>query len=70
MRPLAIAVVSGLLVSSFLTLFVVPSFYVILHRAGGGVKRFVLGDKRPAGGRGRSRGRLSSCELDARRRSL
>jgi len=46
MRPLAIAVVGGLLVSSFLTLFVVPSFYVILHRAGEGVKRFVLGDKR------------------------
>ena len=46
MRPLAIAVVGGLLVSSLLTLFVVPSFYVILHRAGEGVKRFVLGDKR------------------------
>jgi hydrophobe/amphiphile efflux-1 (HAE1) family protein len=48
MRPLAIAVVGGLLVSSFLTLFVVPSFYVILHRAGDAVKRFVLGDKRQA----------------------
>jgi FtsP/CotA-like multicopper oxidase with cupredoxin domain len=51
-------------------LFVVPSFHVILHRAGEGVKRFVLGDTRPAGGRRRSRGRLSSCELDARRRPL
>jgi hydrophobe/amphiphile efflux-1 (HAE1) family protein len=46
MRPLAIAVVGGLLVSSFLTLFVVPSFYVILHGAGDAVKRFVIGDKR------------------------
>ena len=46
MRPLAIAVVGGLLVSSLLTLFVVPSFYVILHHAGDAVKRFVLGDKR------------------------
>ena len=46
MRPLAIAVVGGLMVSSFLTLFVVPTFYVILHRAGESVKRFVLGDKR------------------------
>jgi len=32
-------------VSSFLTLFVVPSFYVILHHAGDTVKRFVLGDR-------------------------
>ena len=45
MRPLAIAVVGGLMVSSLLTLFVVPSFYVILHRAGDTVKRFVLGDR-------------------------
>ncbi len=45
MRPLAIAVVGGLMVSSFLTLFVVPSFYVILHRAGEAVKRVFLGDK-------------------------
>ena len=45
MRPLAIAVVGGLVVSSFLTLFVVPSFYVILHHAGDAVKRFVLGDR-------------------------
>jgi CzcA family heavy metal efflux pump len=45
MRPLAIAVVGGLAVSSFLTLFVVPSFYVILHRAGDTVKRFVFGNK-------------------------
>jgi hydrophobe/amphiphile efflux-1 (HAE1) family protein len=45
MRPLAIAVVGGLVVSSFLTLFVVPSFYVILHHAGDTVKRFVLGDR-------------------------
>jgi hydrophobe/amphiphile efflux-1 (HAE1) family protein len=45
MRPLAIAVVGGLSVSSLLTLFVVPSFYVILHHAGDAVKRFVLGDR-------------------------
>ncbi len=45
MRPLAIAVVGGLMVSSLLTLFVVPSFYVILHHAGDAVKRFVLGDR-------------------------
>jgi hydrophobe/amphiphile efflux-1 (HAE1) family protein len=49
MRPLAIAVVGGLAVSSLLTLFVVPSFFVILHNAGNAVKRFVIGDKvRPA----------------------
>jgi len=45
MRPLAIAVVGGLSLSSLLTLFVVPSFYVILHHAGDAVKRFVLGEK-------------------------
>ena len=45
MRPLAIAVVGGLVVSSFLTLFVVPSFYVILHHAGDAVKSFVFGGK-------------------------
>jgi hypothetical protein len=33
MRPLAIAVVGGLAVSSLLTFFVVPSCYVILHSA-------------------------------------
>jgi multidrug efflux pump subunit AcrB len=45
MRPLAIAVVGGLAVSSFLTLFVVPGLYVTLHRAGDAVKLFVLGDR-------------------------
>jgi hydrophobe/amphiphile efflux-1 (HAE1) family protein len=49
MRPLAIAVVGGLAVSSLLTLFVVPSFFVILHNVGNAVKRFVVGEKvRPA----------------------
>ncbi len=33
MRPLAIAVVGGLLVSTILTLFVIPCFYLILDRA-------------------------------------
>jgi CzcA family heavy metal efflux pump len=45
MRPLAIAVVGGLSVSALLTLFVVPSMYVILHNAGEAVRRFVLGDR-------------------------
>jgi len=45
MRPLAIAVVGGLAVSSFLTLFVVPGFYVIVHDAGDAVKQWLLGDR-------------------------
>lgn len=32
LRPLAVTVVGGLLVSAFLTLFVIPSVYMLLHR--------------------------------------
>lgn len=45
MRPLAIAVVGGLAVSSLLTLFVVPGLYVILHGMGDAVKVFILGNR-------------------------
>lgn len=45
MRPLALAVVGGLSVSAFLTLFVVPSLYLIVHGAGDAVKVFLLGDR-------------------------
>ena len=43
MRPLAIAVVGGLSVSTLLTLFVVPCLYVILHTFTERLRRFVLG---------------------------
>jgi hydrophobe/amphiphile efflux-1 (HAE1) family protein len=43
MRPLAIAVVSGMSVSTFLTLFVVPTAYVGIHRIGDKVKFWVTG---------------------------
>ncbi|MCC6244100.1 MAG: efflux RND transporter permease subunit, partial [Gemmatimonadaceae bacterium] len=46
MRPLAIAVVGGLSVSSLLTLFVVPCLYLMLHTAGDAMRAFVLGDSR------------------------
>lgn len=45
MRPLAIAVLGGLSVSSLLTLFVVPCMYVILHTMGDAVEKFFLGDR-------------------------
>ena len=45
MRPLAIAVVGGLSVSSLLTLFVVPCMYVILHAMGDAVEQFFLGER-------------------------
>jgi len=45
MRPLAIAVVGGLSVSSLLTLFVVPCMYLVLHNMGDAVSRFVLGNR-------------------------
>jgi multidrug efflux pump subunit AcrB len=48
MRPLAIAVVGGLLSSTLLTLFVVPSAYVIVQRAGARVKTFLVGGPRAA----------------------
>jgi multidrug efflux pump subunit AcrB len=43
MRPLAIAVVGGMSVSTFLTLFVVPAAYVAIHRVGDKVKFFLTG---------------------------
>ncbi len=42
MRPLAIAVVGGIAFSTLLTLFVVPSAYVVLHGAADRVRGFVL----------------------------
>ena len=46
MRPLAIAVVSGLLVSMLLTLFVVPSTYMLMHHGARRLRGWVLGDDR------------------------
>jgi multidrug efflux pump subunit AcrB len=42
MQPLAVAVVGGLSVSTFLTLLVVPSAYLILHGIMDGVKGAIL----------------------------
>lgn len=42
MRPLAIAVVGGIAFSTLLTLFVVPSAYVVLHGAANRLRGFVL----------------------------
>ena len=45
MQPLAIAVVGGLIVSTLLTLFVVPGAYVVMQRGGDRVKGWVTGKK-------------------------
>ena len=41
MQPLAIAVVGGLTVSTLLTLFVVPSAYIVMHAGGDRLKRWL-----------------------------
>jgi multidrug efflux pump subunit AcrB len=46
MRPLAIAVVGGIAFSTMLTLFVVPSAYVIMHTAADRVRGFLLAPAR------------------------
>ncbi len=46
MRPLAIAVVGGLTLSTLLTLFLVPCTYLVVHGVGDRVKVFLLG-RRP-----------------------
>jgi multidrug efflux pump subunit AcrB len=43
MRPLAVAVVSGLMISMLLTLFVVPCAYVLLHTGAAHVQGWLLG---------------------------
>jgi Cu/Ag efflux pump CusA len=53
MRPLAIAVVGGLSVSTVLTLFVVPCTYLIMHGLGDRARTFLLGEK---AGRGTAAG--------------
>jgi CzcA family heavy metal efflux pump len=45
MRPLAIAVVGGLSVSTLLTLFVIPCVYIVVHRASERLKTWVVGGK-------------------------
>jgi predicted RND superfamily exporter protein len=48
MQPLAIAVVGGLSVSTVLTLFVVPSAYVIFDSGAERLGAWITGRRRPA----------------------
>ncbi|MEX2397113.1 MAG: efflux RND transporter permease subunit, partial [Balneolales bacterium] len=43
MRPLAIAVVGGLFVSMFLTLFIIPNLYLIVNGISEKTKSFLTG---------------------------
>ena len=54
MRPLAIGVVGGIAFSTMLTLFVVPSAYVVMHHAADRVRSFLLAPRagRPLEGAG------------------
>ena len=45
MRPLAIAVVGGISLSTLLTLFVVPCAYLVFNRTGDVVKGWLVGDR-------------------------
>jgi multidrug efflux pump subunit AcrB len=45
MQPLAISVVGGILVATFLTLFVVPSAYVILNRGAANAMNWLTGTR-------------------------
>jgi CzcA family heavy metal efflux pump len=45
MRPLAVAVVSGLMVSMLLTLFVVPCAYVLLHNGAARLQGWLVGSR-------------------------
>jgi Cu/Ag efflux pump CusA len=47
MQPLAIAVVGGLSVSMLLTLFVVPSAYVVMQTGGDRLKAWLTGHRPP-----------------------
>jgi multidrug efflux pump subunit AcrB len=46
MQPLAISVIGGILVATFLTLFVVPSAYVILNHGAERLSSFLTGSPR------------------------
>jgi len=47
MQPLAVAVIGGILVATFLTLFVVPSAYVILNSGAARLTSFLTGARGP-----------------------
>jgi multidrug efflux pump subunit AcrB len=53
MRPLAIAVVSGLMISMLLTLFVVPCAYVLLHTGAARLQHWLLGSRTGSRAEGR-----------------
>jgi multidrug efflux pump subunit AcrB len=49
MQPLAISVVGGLTVATLLTLFVVPSAYLVLNRLANALMKFLTGGERMPG---------------------
>ena len=63
MRPLAIVVVGGLSTSAALTLLVLPSAYITLHRVAEALRRWVIGEEHVPEGAADAGGDLQTADV-------